>query len=603
MKRKARARSRAEELKMKPILMIAMAILVIFWLGNAGAQVKKQPLIRDTRSDTWAAPDSYGGSLPTIKEAGSVRKGKFVGIFYFLWQDKRHDSGFWDISKLLAENPDNPKFGPENAFHWWGEPRLGYYLSRDPFIIRKEAQMLSDVGVDVIILDVTNALTYDEDTLAICKIYEEIRKSGGKTPQIAFIAHSAAAKTVQHLYDNFYSKNLYPDLWFQWKGKPLLLTDESKHSPEVEKFFSIRESWAWSDPNGWFKNGKDKWTWIDNHPQKAGWHESPDKPEAISVCTAQHATSNIGRSFHNGKQPTQGNTSTDWGFCFREQWDRALKVDPEFVFITGWNEWIAQRFINPGQIGFLDKLPKKGDTFFVDQYNQEYSRDIEPMRGGHGDKYYRLMASYIRKFKGVREPQKPSPMTSINLAGGFKQWERVGPEYLDDIGDTAHRDFDGWTGHHYTDNSGRNDLEKMKVARDDKQLYFYVRTATPITPWEETTWMNLYLIRNGDLTGVSEGYDYRISSEKKSDGKLVAILQKFYKGPMWKPIAELKMSVKGREMQLAIPRALIELEPNRGKLKLQFKWADNVPSSFDPLNFLEYGDAAPNGSFNYRFEE
>ncbi len=23
--------------------------------------------------------------------------------------------------------------------------------------------------------------------------------------------------------------------------------------------------------------------------------------------------------------------------------ERALKVDPEFIFITGWNEWIAMR--------------------------------------------------------------------------------------------------------------------------------------------------------------------------------------------------------------------------------------------------------------------
>ena len=38
MKRKAQARNWAEELKMKHILMIAMAILVIFWLGDAEGQ-------------------------------------------------------------------------------------------------------------------------------------------------------------------------------------------------------------------------------------------------------------------------------------------------------------------------------------------------------------------------------------------------------------------------------------------------------------------------------------------------------------------------------------------------------------------------------------
>ena len=28
---------------------------------------------------------------------------------------------------------------------------------------------------------------------------------------------------------------------------------------------------------------------------------------------------------------------------------------------------------------------------FVDQFDQEHSRDIEPMKGGHGDNYYYQM--------------------------------------------------------------------------------------------------------------------------------------------------------------------------------------------------------------------
>ena len=40
---------------------------------------------------------------------------------------------------------------------------------------------------------------------------------------------------------------------------------------------------------------------------------------------------------------------------------------------------------------------------FVDLYNQEYSRDVEPMHGGHTDNYYYQMVSNIRKYKGVRQ--------------------------------------------------------------------------------------------------------------------------------------------------------------------------------------------------------
>lgn len=46
------------------------------------------------------------------------------------------------------------------------------------------------------------------------------------------------------------------------------------------------------------------------------------------------------------------------------------------IFITGWNEWVAQR-----QPVSLENEP----IFFVDCANQNCSRDAEPMKDGHGD--------------------------------------------------------------------------------------------------------------------------------------------------------------------------------------------------------------------------
>ncbi len=41
-----------------------------------------------------------------------------------------------------------------------GEPELGYFLSRDEYVIRKDMSMLADAGVDVLVMDVTNAVRY-----------------------------------------------------------------------------------------------------------------------------------------------------------------------------------------------------------------------------------------------------------------------------------------------------------------------------------------------------------------------------------------------------------------------------------------------------------
>ena len=44
-------------------------------------------------------------------------------------------------------------------------------------------------------------------------------------------------------------------------------------------------------------------------------------------------------------QPSDSEFETEKGIRFIEQWERAIEADPQFVLVTQWNEWIAQRFI------------------------------------------------------------------------------------------------------------------------------------------------------------------------------------------------------------------------------------------------------------------
>jgi hypothetical protein len=57
----------------------------------------------------------------------------------------------------------------------------------------------------------------------IATVYLEMRKEGLSTPAISFIVNSNPVKTVNCLYDSIYKKGLFKELWFYWKGKPLLL--------------------------------------------------------------------------------------------------------------------------------------------------------------------------------------------------------------------------------------------------------------------------------------------------------------------------------------------------------------------------------------------
>lgn len=596
-------------------LTILAALLALFF-QYAAAQTSKETrqLLSSSGADTWVATDALGRKI-TQGNTG-IRKDKYVGIFYFVWHGAhgydQHSGGApdggvmkkqpsdtlspYDISKLLKANPGQPKYGPVHAFHHWGEPYFGYYLPDDEWIIRKHAQMLSDAGVDVIILDVTNAAIYPPQVTKIAETYQAMRAEGISTPSIAFIVNSVPVATASRLYESIYAKGLFSDLWFYWKGKPLLLAPPEGQSEAVKDFFTIRQSWAWSKGQQWFGDGKDKWTWVDHTPQSYGWHESPDKPEQISVSIAEHPMSNIGRSFHDGKEPVTPRSGE--GLYFAEQWQRALAVDPEFIFITGWNEWVAMRFDDGASSHFLGKKIKKGETYFVDLYNEEYSRDGEPMKGGFNDNYYYQMISNIRKFKGTRPaPVYPSSKTKISIDGTFRDW-REKAVYKDDKGDTFHRKHPGWGRYkEYINNSGRNDIVASSVDVDERYIYFYVQTAAAITDWNSPDWMQLFIATGQPGQPNWEGFQYLVNQKPKNTTSTT--LMRSTGGWNWKTLASVKYAVKGNELELSIPRKLLGLS---GKtFSIDFKWADNVPSDGNIMNFLDKGDTAPNARFKYRF--
>lgn len=573
-------------------------------------------LLSSSSADTWMATDGIGRRVENKTQHG-VRPNKYVGIFYFIWQGahgydghgkgKRDDEGVmekspadtvspYDISKLLAADSLRPNYGPPLSFHYWGEPYFGYYLPDDKWIIRKHAQMLSDAGVDVIIFDVTNSAIYLPQVTKIAETYRAMRKTGLSTPSFAFIVNSNPAKTVNRLYENIYTKGKFKDLWFYWKGKPLLLAPPDDLSEEVKAFFNIRRSWAWTKGQKWFADGKDKWAWIDHTPQGYGWHEDSSKAEQISVAIAEHPVSNIGRSFHDGKEPDVKRPGE--GLYFSEQWKRALEVDPEFVFVTGWNEWVAMRFTDGKAKTFLGKPIKPGDTYFVDLYNQEYSRDAEPMKNGFGDNYYYQLVSNIRKYKGARAAPVTTEYNDIKIDGNFADWLDVTATFADDRGDITHRNHAGWGRiKAYTNNTGRNDIVEAKVATGKDVISFFAKINGIFTSSADSNWMVLYIGNNSPDSNWL-GFHYRISHYdavtktmhiETSDG-----------GNKWKFLAELKFAKSTNCIEFSIPKSLLRV--NEPGFVLDFKWCDNVPADGDAMHWLDKGDTAPNGRFAYRYE-
>jgi hypothetical protein len=256
--------------------------------------------------------------------------------------------------------------------------------------------------------------------------------------------------------------------------------------------------------------------------------------------------------------------------------------------VTGWNEWIAGRWGKPGE-----------PPVFVDQYDEEHSRDIEPMRGGHGDDYYWQLVANIRRYKGAPPIPSASAPRTIPADGGFDAWRTVAPEYADHAGDTEPRDHAGVAGLHYENRTGRNDILACKVAHDARNLYFYVRTREPITPHTDANWMWLLLRVHDNSAASWEGYDFIVNRSVADGGS--TWLERSAGGWKWTRKAKVRYNTEGRELQITIPRAALGLAGGKARVQVDFKWADNIQHPGDIEDFYVSGDVAPEGRFRYRY--
>ena len=563
---------------------------------------------RNPMPDTFSATDALGRALPEYADVGGPREGRFVGLFYWTWHVS-HARWVADISpgkpinvnSIIEAHPeaihdlDFPGWGPLGLPHHWNEPLFGYYSTDDRWVLRRHAEMLANAGVDVIIFDCTNGtFTWKDSYDVLFEVFHEAREQGVNTPKIAFLLPFGPGNdtntSLRQLYTDIYQQGRYQDLWFYWRGKPLimaypeLLGRRDPLDQEIAAFFTFRPC----DPSYNAPGSRDKWGWLSVYPQTV-YKNKDGSAEQMPVGVAQNHSKEKGLTAMNGENvfgrayTSKGlDTRPDaklYGANFAEQWEYALQIDPEFVFVTGFNEWVAGRFDEWG--GVVNAFP--------DQFNDAFSRDIEPSKGDLKDNYYYQLVSYIRKFKGVNPPPAASAPKRIDFSSIEDQWADVTPAYYAYEGNTFDRDGTGYGGLRYTDDTGRNDISLCKVAQDDDYLYFMVECKDAITEPSGGGWMRLFL-----KTGSGpdwEGYQYAVN--RTSPGGIERSLG----GWEWEKTGDAEVRLEGSRLELKAPKAALGITGN--SFRLEFKWSDNMQNDGDALDFYLYGDTAPMGRFNY----
>ena len=584
--------------------------------------------ITDVFSDTWVAADDEGRTA--LQYADEAVKDKQIGMFYFI--NSTGSGKYVNHSELYYGN-DNGKGGVKrlegiitnNDAHFWAEPYFGYYESTDEWVIRKHVHMLNDAGIDFIFFDITNGMSLKRAYEKVLNTFTEMREEGCKVPKVVFHCGTIpenVQKTLSEIYSNVYSQDRYKDLWFMWEGKPLVFADDAtveKMPADLKAKFTFRDSWAHTDSD-WYTdtNGKGCWPWADYAPQKPGYSTTGELEQMV-VMSGYWANSEPGRSYSDGRQPKNSefsfelttNGTSGKGLAYQEQFDNAHKTDPKVLMLIGWNEWSAGRHStdqlkNDGQlIAGTYKVDSNNPTkkySYIDLFSPEYSRDIEPVKGLFKDNYYYQTVANVRKFTGTRAIPSAFGQKTIDLSAGALQWYSVGPEYRDYQGDTMHRDCDGsvidsW----YKNETGRNDFVVSKVSSDADNVYFYAECAADITAAEGTNWMNLFIDADCDAKTGWYGYDYVINRSQNGGKASVEKFATTEKNAPWSlsSAGEAEYKLDGKTLVIKVPKSIV---PVGGTF--DFKWADNsISDGVEIMQFLDLGDAAPNGRFNYRYTD
>lgn len=575
--------------------------------------------IVDNFADTWVATDMLGRKILTGGDEGvpQPRKDKEVGIFYWTWADASGGQTPVNITHLFRQYPEaeynnaHPAWpGPGATANYWSEPLYGFYRSSDPYVIRKHAELLAAAGVDYVLTDCTNgSWLWNDGLIPLFEGFRQAKEQGVNVPKIALMLNFGAIENSGHMlraaYTQIYKLGLYKDLWYMVDGKPLIMAF-SESVPNGESDFDkalmaeIRGFFTFRAGQGSCLTGptrEDHWGWLEVAPQHGFGKLSGGGFEMATVGVAQNINKSKGLTdMNDDNDPVFGRSYTTkdghskttegsfvYGYNVQEQWDNAIKLDPQRIFITGWNEWTALRQ--------ADATP--GKVRFTDQFSPEKSRDIEMDKEYIKDVYYLQMVSNIRRFKGARACPVATGEKTIS-GKSFADWQNVGPEFIDHAGTAVNRDYPGLGKITYKNTTARNDIVAAKVARDSENLYFYAKTQAGLTPQDGSRWMNLYINTDRNAGTGWEGYDFVINREKAGS------VEKCLPDGTFQPVGSCTfLNVSGSELELSVPRALLGISP--GDFELEFKWSDNMQQQ-DVMDFYVNGEASPPGRFNYLYK-
>ena len=436
------------------------SVALLAWLVAVGCE-RSAPPATATKVEPGdaAAPVNVGASARTL--VGDDVPEHRVGMFYVVWhtpaahamkqiaaqggvqrtlEDLLRSGGAFSYSDVYKNQGVEAQAA---AFYWSVRPQRGFYclyrartgeagIAPDCDGIAEtaaaHAEALLAAGVDHVIVDATNLtdLGPASDLLQLRPaevLFEEwakLRAAGKKTPQIALWAAIPTGATHWTKHVSLYENPAYEGLLLRdrkTKKKVYFVVDpdavdeeSKKRVPSADIMASLRAAdlvvqrmWTLGTTDA----SRDRWSFLA--PCRAGDKDittilgdepcdqahTPASTLGSAVAVAPSYQVNFGSLPYAASGRFRGHT-------FRKQWATALSVMPEYVFVSGWNEFVSAPQANPiagdpfAKSMGLERDPE-GRNLFVDTFGAEFGRDIEPTVE-YGSEVYDLMTSCARVF-------------------------------------------------------------------------------------------------------------------------------------------------------------------------------------------------------------